>query len=190
MQETATRSAGPRPYQFTVADYYRMAETGILKDDDRVELIEGEIVMMPPIDFIHSQGTHESQKKLFQLALGTYDVRCQHPVRLSATNEPVPDIAVVKPIRLTGHPGPDETFIILEVANTSLEEDLGRKRLMYAAAAIPEYWVLDVVGCQLHQFTKPREGDYHEHRILAADEEVRSVILPQVVAQVAELLPS
>ncbi len=179
----------PRPYRFTVDDYYRMGEAGILKEDSRVELIEGEVVMLPPIDFDHAQGTHRSEKRLDRLLGDKFDVRCQHPVRLSAISEPVPDVSVVKLKSYCSHPTPEDTLLILEIANSSLKEDLGRKKLMYAAAAIPEYWVLDLKGKELHVFTRPKRGDYTEHRVLAADESVQSTTLKALKVKVAELLP-
>jgi hypothetical protein len=73
-----------------------MGETGILKEGSRVELIEGEIVMMPPIDPGHAEGTNHSEKRIERLLEGKFNVRCQHPVRLSSISEPVPDVSVVK----------------------------------------------------------------------------------------------
>lgn len=180
----------PRPYLFTVADFYRMGENGILKPHERVELIEGEIVMMPPIDPGHAEGTHQSQRKFILQSKGDFDVRCQQPVRLGPISEPVPDLSVVRPKSYKSqHPTPEDILLIVEVANTSLQEDLGRKRRLYAIAKIPEYWVLDVQSNELHVFTKPRRGDYAEHRVLAADETVQSSTLPKIVAKVSELLP-
>ncbi len=121
----------PLPHRFTVEDYYRMGETGILKENSRVELIEGEIVMMPPIDPGHAEGTHQSERRMDRLLEDKFDVRCQHPVRLSSISEPVPDVSVVKAKSYEdGHPTAHDTLLILEVANSSLREDLSRKKLM------------------------------------------------------------
>jgi Uma2 family endonuclease len=180
----------PRAYQFTVEEFYRMAEDGILRKDANVELIEGEIVMLPPIDPGHAQGTHNSQIKLLRLDLPRCDVRSQQPVRLSSISEPVPDISIVKAKRYAkSHPVASDVFLILEVANTSLSEDMGRKRLMYAEAAIPEYWVLDLAGARLIVYSRPKRGDYTEQRVFAAGETAQSATLKTLKVAVSDLLP-
>lgn len=182
-------SREPTPFRFTVQDYYRMGEAGILKHDDRVELIEGEIVMMPPIDIAHAEGSDNSQHSLIQSLAGIGRVRCQQPVRLDDSSEPVPDISVVRVRKYTQHPGPADILLLLEVANTSLQEDLGRKKRLYAAAGIPEYWVLDVVGRELHVFSTPKRGNYAKHEVISAKGTVQSPTLKPLRVKVAELLP-
>lgn len=180
----------PQPFRFTVKDYYRLGELGILKEDDRVELIEGEIIMMPPIDPGHASSTHNTSKKLDRRLEDQLQVHCQHPVRLNSSSEPVPDVAVVKPKSYKdAHPTAEDTLLIVEVANSSLKEDLGRKRLMYAAAGIPEYWVVDVNARVLHVFARPKGGEYMEHHIRAEKEAVQSITLKALKLKVAELLP-
>ena len=181
--------APPRGYRFSVDDYYRMAEVGILKTDSRTELLEGEIVMLPPIDIEHAQGTHRSERRIERLLGEKFEVRCQHPVRLGISSEPVPDVSIVKPKNYTAHPSPADTFLIMEVAKSSLQEDLGRKKLMYAAAAIPEYWVLDLNARELHTFNRPKRGDYTEHRVFAADQTAQSATLKPLKVKVVDLLP-
>ncbi|HYF35009.1 MAG TPA: Uma2 family endonuclease [Prosthecobacter sp.] len=180
----------PQPYRFTVEEYYRMGEAGIFSEDDRVELLDGQIVMMPPIDPGHAEGTHNSEKLLDRLLAERCQVRCQHPVRLGPKSEPVPDVAVVKHQSYKDrHPTPADTYLIIEVANSSLAEDLNYKRLLYATAGIPEYWVLDIVASQLHAFARPSDGDYQDHRILEAHEETQSSVLPILKVPVRDLLP-
>jgi Uma2 family endonuclease len=180
---------GERHYCFTVEDYHRLAELGILKPDERVELIEGQIIMMPPIDISHAQGTHQSQKKIDRKLEDDFDVRCQQPVNLGLLSEPVPDISVVRQKRYTAHPTVADIVLIVEVANTSLEDDLSRKKLMYAASGIREYWVLDVGNRVLHVFSAPKRGDYSRHEVVAEDEMVQSPTLKALRLNVVELLP-
>ncbi len=185
-----SNASPPCPYLFTVADYYTMGNAGIFKPDERVELVEGEVIMMSPIDPPHAEGTHQTCNKLASVTNTKFRVRCQHPVRLSPVSEPVPDVSVVKIKSYKDHhPGPADVLLIVEVANTSKQQDLGPKRLLYAASKIPEYWVLDVKAGELHVFTKPRRGDYADHRTLTADEIVKSATLPKVVVKVSDLLP-
>lgn len=180
----------PQPFRFTVKDYYRLGEIGILKEDDRVELIQGEIVMMPPIDPGHAESTDNTQQKIQKKLGSEFRVRCQHPVRLDSRSEPMPDLAVVRQKSYKdGHPRPDDTLLIIEVSNTSLKDDLGRKKLMYAAAGIPEYWVVDLNARVLHVFARPKGGDYMEHRIYEEKEAVQSITLKPLKLRVLELLP-
>ncbi|MBK8035609.1 MAG: Uma2 family endonuclease [Verrucomicrobiaceae bacterium] len=180
----------PQPFRFTVKDYYRLGEIGILKEDDRVELIQGEIVMMPPIDITHAQSTDRSFKSLFRSLGEKFDVRCQLPVRLGQVSEPVPDVSIVKAQSYrTNHPTAAETLLIVENSNTSLKDDLGRKKLMYASAGIPEYWVVDLNARVLHVFARPKGGDYLDHRIHEEKETVQSITLKPLKVKVAELLP-
>ncbi len=180
----------PSPYRFTVQDYYHLGEMGVFREGERVELIQGEIVMMPPIDPGHAEGTDNSQCEAQLQLRDHFKVRCQQPVRLSPTSEPVPDVSIVKlKSYKQAHPKPDDILLIIEVANSSLSFDLGHKKLMYAAAAIPEYWVLDLPNRLLHVFTRPRRGDYSAQRTLAADEKVQSATLKPLKLKVADLLP-
>jgi Uma2 family endonuclease len=180
----------PQPFRFTVKDYYRLGEIGILKEDDRVELIQGEIVMMPPIDPGHAESTDRSLLKVGRKLGPEFRTRCQQPVRLSGSSEPVPDISIVREKSYrSGLPSPDDIYVIIEVSNTSLKDDLGRKKLMYAAAGIPEYWVVDLNARMLHVFARPKSGDYMEHHIHEEKEAVQSMTLKPLKLKVAELLP-
>ena len=180
----------PAPYRFSVEDFYRMGEEGILNHDERLELLNGEIFMMPPIDPGHADRTDYCQRRLMRILGDKWLVRCQHPVRLGPEAEPIPDIAVVKPDDYSRrHPAPAEVALIVEVANSSLAFDLRTKRRLYAVAAIPEYWVMDLSARRLHVFSDPREGEYHSQRILERGDAVRSNILDDKAIDVSELLP-
>jgi Uma2 family endonuclease len=180
----------PAAYQFSVTDFYRMAVAGIFSDDARVELLEGEIVMMPPTDPEHASSTHRSHKRVDRMLADRYEVRCQQPLSLGPKSEPLPDVAVVKAQSYkTQHPKGSDTFLVIEVANSSLKDDLERKRLIYAKAGIPEYWVLDLPASTLHVFTKLKRGDYTESRELDANEMVTATSIKGLKVKVSELLP-
>ena len=189
VQEQPRPLPPPQPFRFTVKDYYLLGEIGILKENDRVELIQGEIIMMPPIDITHAQSTNRSTKALIRLLGGDYDVRNQTPVRLGPDSEPIPDFSVAKLKDYKAHPTAADVLLVLENSNTSLREDLGRKKLMYAAAGIPEYWVVDLNARVLHVFARPKGGDYMDHRIHEEKETVQSITLKPLKLKVAELLP-
>src|SRR5690606_26748569 len=136
----------PRPHRLTVHDYYRMAEVGLLGPDDRTELIEGEIIDMPPIGDRHADLVRLLTKRLVQAAGDSAEVSSQLPVRLSLRSEPQPDFAVLKP-RSGGyrqHPTPSDVLLLVEVSDSTLRYDLGRRARLYANHLIPEYWVVDL----------------------------------------------
>jgi Uma2 family endonuclease len=132
---------------FTVDDYYRMAEAGILRDDDRVELINGEIVEMSPIGNRHA-GCVNRASHVFMTGLGDkVVVAVQNPVHLNNYNEPQPDIVVAKPkadFYSSRHPSPDDVLLMIEVADTTLRKDRNLKLPVYAALGIREVWIEDL----------------------------------------------
>ena len=144
--------------KFTREEYYRLAEAGILREEERTELIEGEIVTMVPIGPEHAtqtMGLHERVRRLFGRG---YLVRVQCPLTLGES-EPVPDIAVVKG-KLTDykHAHPTHAVLVIEVAHSSLPYDRTVKTSLYAKAGIPEYWIVDIEHRQLEVYREPIES--------------------------------
>src|SRR3989442_14089199 len=130
---------------FNVDEFYRMAEVGLLSEDDRVELIEGEIIEMSPIGSTHG-GTVNRFSAFFNRKLGDITiVSVQKPVRIDDFSEPQPDIALLKPRKdfySKSHPTPGDVLVIIVVADTSLECDRHVKLPLYARAGIPEAWLM------------------------------------------------
>lgn len=152
-----------RRHRYTVEDYYRMAEIGILAPDARVELIEGEIIDMPPIGAPHASVVTTLQSRLI-LAIGeAATVRAQNPVRLDAHNEPEPDIAIARARSdhyRGAHPGPGDVLLVVEVSDSSLRYDRDIKLGLYARFEIPEVWLVDLVGSTLTRFSAPGADGY------------------------------
>ena len=129
-----------RRHRLTVDDYHQMAEAGILADDDRVELIEGEVLDMSPIGSLHAALVAMLSQYLAQQAAGRATVWAQNPIHLDETNEPQPDIALVTPrpdFYASAHPTPADTLLVVEVAESSLAYDLGVKVPLYARHGVP-----------------------------------------------------
>jgi Uma2 family endonuclease len=152
-----------RRHRYQVEDYYRMAETGILAPDARVELINGEILDMPPIGPPHASVVTLLHARLIRAAGDSAIVRSQNPVRLDRYNEPEPDIALVRP--RTGHyrdrhPGPADILLLVEVAESSLRYDRDLKIPLYARFGIPEVWLLDLTAKTLTRFSHPDDSGY------------------------------
>jgi Uma2 family endonuclease len=145
----------------TVDEYHRMGEVGILTEDDRVELIEGELVAMAPIGSEHVAATN-ALNRLLVLEVGARGiVSVQNPVRLTRRSEPQPDFAVLKPrdYRKT-LPRPEDTMLAVEVANTSLDYDRTVKLALYARSGIPEVWIVNLTAEEVEVYRSPVGDGY------------------------------
>jgi len=158
-------SARVARHLFTVDEYHKMGEAGIFGEDDRVELIEGEIVEMSPIGSPHAARVKRLNRLLVR-RLGTRAiVQVQDPVVLSQTSEPQPDLAVLKPradFYAARHPTPADTLLITEVADSSRAFDRNVKAPLYARAGIAELWVVDVIDELVEVYRRPLRGTYRE----------------------------
>jgi Uma2 family endonuclease len=153
--------AAPRRL-LTVDEYHRMGEAGILTDDDRVELIEGELVAMAPIGTEHIASTNALTHLLVMAVGGRGIVSVGNPVRLNRHSEPQPDFSVLKPrddYRKT-MPRPEDTMLAVEVANTSLEYDRKVKLALYARAGIPEVWIVNLAANEVEVYRSPAGDNY------------------------------
>ena len=176
--------------RFTVDEYHRMAEVGILRQDDRVELLDGEIVQMSPIGSRHAAVVTRLQRLLERLASDRAIVRVQQPIRLDSYSEPEPDVAVVElrdDFYAAAHPTPAEILLIIEVADTSARYDRSRKLPSYARAAIPEVWLVDLGLDRVETHQEPRADGYATQQILRHDAGITPLCLPDVTIRVGDL---
>ena len=176
---------------FTVDEYYRMAETGILGEDDRVELIEGEIVRMSPIGPRHSGAVIRLNTLFSQRLAGSIMLSPQNPVRLGQRSEPQPDVVLLRPradFYASTHPTPEDILLVIEVADSSVEYDLGRKARLYARHAIPELWVLDQRDDRLVVSRDPTPRGYATVQALDRGQSISPLAFPEVTFTVQELL--
>ena len=161
--------------QFTVEDYYKMAEVGILKPDDRVELIRGEIIKMTPIKSAHASKVNYLLEFLILNFHKKATIVSQNPIRLSQESEPEPDIAIAiyKADRYSSaHPTSSDVLLVIEVADSSLAYDQTVKSRLYAKAAIPEYWIVNIPDQQLEIYRMPMDSNYVHREILHPDQTV------------------
>lgn len=176
---------------FTVDDYYRMAEAGILRHGERVELLEGEIVQMAAIGSRHA-GCVNRLTRIFVTGVGPEAlVTVQNPVRLSDLSEPQPDVAVVRPRPddyMERHPLPDDVLLVVEVADTSVPVDRERKAPLYATAGIPEYWIVDLPAEVVEVYREPEGGHYRSVTRHGKGERLRLLALPELEMGVGEIL--
>ncbi|MBI2838871.1 MAG: Uma2 family endonuclease [Acidobacteria bacterium] len=183
-------------HRFSVDDLYRMLEAGILSEDDRVELIRGEIVDMTPIGSLHAMTVDRLNREIsgaiFRAGLeASLLLRVQNPVRLAEDSEPEPDLALLKAGDYSrAHPGPHDVLLIVEVADTSVDSDRRVKIPLYAESRIGEIWLVDLtVGCvEVYRGATP-EG-YQPVSRVSRGQSVSCAAVPQVIISVDKILGS
>jgi Uma2 family endonuclease len=178
-------------HRITVDEYYRMDEAGIFAPDARVELIEGEIIDMGKIGTGHARVTVHLTRVLVEAVRRQVLVLPQVPIHLSDISEPIPDFALVNSEAASyknGHPGPDDTFLVIEVSDTSLRYDVQVKASLYARHGIPEYWIVDLPASQVRFFRSPDSGQYTDITSTEAPGVVSPVALPGIHIDLADVL--
>jgi Uma2 family endonuclease len=173
----------------TVHEYHRMGEAGILTEDDRVELIEGELVAMAPIGSEHIAATN-SLNRLLVLAVGDRGiVSVGNPVRLTQRSEPQPDFAVLKPRSnyRTMLPRPEDTMLAVEVANTSLDYDRNVKLALYARSGIPEVWIVNLAAQEVEVYQSPIADSYTSIVRAGRSDTLTIKAIPGVLIPVGEI---
>jgi Uma2 family endonuclease len=176
--------------RFTAVEYMRMAEAGILGEDERIELIRGEILTMAPIGPRHCAFVDALNYRLVT-ALGERAwVRVQGTVWLFADTMPEPDLCVFRRgdrDYRNAHPTPQDMLLVIEVADSSLAYDRGRKAALYAEAGIPDYWVVDATAEAIEIHREPERGRYGQVTRLSGDATVRPVAFPDVLLPLREI---
>jgi Uma2 family endonuclease len=177
---------------FTVDDYYKMADAGILRKGDRVELIRGEILSMSPIGPAHGAAVLRATNKLLRIVGDRAILGSQGPVRLDLYNEPEPDIYLLRPkadFYRSAHAGPADVFLIIEMADSSLEYDQDIKMRLYAEMRVAEYWIADIRNDCLIAHSGPRSDGYATIRKFQRGQTIRPGLLPDCPIPVDDVLP-
>lgn len=176
---------------FNVNDYYRMAEAGILTEDDRVELIEGEVIKMTPIGSRHAACVDRLTSLLSRFAGQTVIVRVQNPIRIDDYSEPQPDVSLLKPrddFYAESHPTPDDILLVIEVADTSVEYDRHVKVPIYAQAGIPEVWLVNLSEDLIEIYSVAANGSYKNVRRVKRGESLSLQTIPAIAFSVDDVL--
>lgn len=166
------------PYRFTVEQYHRMVELGILNDNDRAELLKGWVVEKMPQNPPHNSTVMRVNRRLLRVLPDNWVLQVQGPVTLS-DSEPEPDFAIVRgPEEIYGkrHPTAKDIGVIIEIADSSLLEDRRWKGALYAQARIARYWIINLVNKRIEVYTSPRGGTYREMKIFGLEESVPLVL--------------
>lgn len=175
--------------QWTLDEYHQMIDAGILSDR-HVELLNGEIVEMPPEGEPHAHLSSDAADYIRELLRGRAKIREGKPITLPHHSEPEPDIAVVQDLGdayMEHHPYPENIFWVVEYSDSSLTKDLEIKSKTYAQAGILEYWVTNLKRMELVVFRDPSDDDYREKRTLI-EGGICPIAFPDVVISVGRLL--
>jgi Uma2 family endonuclease len=175
--------------RFTVAEYQRMGEVGIFAEDDRVELIAGEMYQMSPIGIRHARCVNRLNRILSRMAGPDMLVGVQNPIYPSEESAPQPDLSIIydrDPGALW--PIPADILLVIEVSDSTLAYDRGTKLPLYAAAGIAEAWLVDLAAATLERHTEPRDGLYSLVARARPGESLASTVLPSLTIPVADIL--
>lgn len=175
----------PARHRLDVDDYHRMADAGILGEDDRIELIEGDLIDMAPIGQGHAATVNWLTEALILACAGRAIVSPQNPIRLDRSSEPQPDVAVLRrraDFYATGErPGPSDVLLIVEVADSSLSFDRNVKLPLYARAGIAEVWIVDLRRRALDAYRAPDGDGFHEMKTHQPADHVALALAPDIV---------
>jgi Uma2 family endonuclease len=189
--------AASLPYHhFTVKQYHRMIESGILRPDDHVELLNGWILDRMPHTPPHDGAVTRINRQLVRLLPEQWLLRVQCAITLPAS-EPEPDFVVVRgpeDLYLSRHPGPRDIAMLIEVADSTLLHDRRAKGLIYAQARIPRYWIVNLVESKVETYSRPKAGKgpaYRQQHDYGLDESVPLTLGDQLIGKLAvrDLLP-
>jgi Uma2 family endonuclease len=176
-------------WRFTVHDYHRMGEAGILHEDDRVELIEGELVEMAAIGTRHFSCVNRLNRLLVMSVGDEAIVSVQNPVRLNEFTEPQPDLTVIRPRDYrVSLPEPEDVLLLMEVSDTTLAYDRGVKLPLYARAGIREVWIVNLPAETIERYTDPSGDGYQRTERARRSKTIESVTLPELSFRVDEVL--
>ena len=173
----------------TIADWERLIAEGALGEDDRVELIRGEIVDMCPVGGPHLTAIQDLTHLLVPVVGREVRVSVQNPIRLAGDSEPQPDISVVRKARYQVPPTVGDVFLIIEVADTSASYDRTVKLPLYAAAGIPEAWLFDLNARRIERHTGPGPGGYAQVAQAGPGAALTSTVLSSVSLSIDDVLP-
>ena len=183
----------PRRHRITVDEYYRMVEVGLLAPKARVELIDGEIIDMPPIGDPHMATVDRINELLIHAVGDRAIVRCQGAVQLGDFSAPQPDLVLLarrEDYYSTRRAVAEDIFLTIEVSDTTLSYDRGRKMALYARHRVPELWVIDVNSRRLHLYRRPSENAYLDVSSLEAPSTMTVERLPGFTLDLSWLLGS
>ena len=190
-----SESDGPRKRLISAHDYMRMAEIGLF-EGQRVELIDGDIIAMPPMSEAHAQSVDNIHEELGEPFRGTFKIRGQNLFNAGEHGRPEPDIAVVRREALRADEPPAEAVLIVEVSRSTLHYDQTTKASLYASIGIADYWIVNLIENQVEVYRQPIPSqsaqfghDYASRQIYRSGQSIALLEVPEVSIAVDAMLP-
>ncbi|HMT20791.1 MAG TPA: Uma2 family endonuclease [Promineifilum sp.] len=177
--------------RFTVADFLRMVEVGLLAEDDRVELLWGDIVEMSPINVAHASTVSRLLSVLSKTLGERVILSVQNPVQLDNESLPQPDIALLRPrddFYSTHYPEAKDVFLLIEVSDSTLNYDRWTKTTLYGTAGIADYWIVNLPAQRIEVYREPRPDGYRTVTYYARGEMLSLLSFPDVELNVTGIL--
>ena len=181
----------PTRRRFTVAEYYAMADAGILAHDERVELLDGDVILMAAVLDWHAFVVDWLNENFVLSLQGRAQVRIQNPTRLDDYSEPGPDVMLLRrrdDFYRSGHPAPPDVLLLIEVSDSSLSFDYNQKLPRYAAAGIPEVWIVNRPDRRIESYSSPAGDEYANVRYAGAGETIAPQAFPDIVLEVDRII--
>ena len=177
-------------FRFTVDEYHKLADAGILEEDDRVELLDGEIILMSPVGYRHAKAVRRLNKIFVRGSRDRYEVDVQDPVVIGDYSEPQPDLLLLanEIDEYEGLPEARHTYLVVEVADSTLRYDRGRKLKAYARAGIAELWIVNLKENTIEVYRDPSDESYGSKRIARGLERVAPARFPDVKVTVSKIV--
>jgi Uma2 family endonuclease len=180
-------------HRISLNEYHRMVESGVFERDSRIELIDGELIEpMTPINPLHASATSRSVTEFVRRLGSRTLVRCQVPITLPDDSEPQPDLTVAR-LDASGyakrHPGPSDIFLVVEIAESSIDFDRRTKIPLYARAEIPEVWLVNLIDDTIVVYRNPSGAEYTSIAIAKRDDTITASAFPDALFAVSDLLP-
>ena len=183
--------------RFTLEEYHRLAELGFLTENDRVELIRGEIMQMAAKGTPHTNCCRDLLEELAGLLAGRAKLQCQDPIVLPSNSEPEPDFAILRK-RADNYrfalPNADDVLLVIEIADSTLKYDQEVKISLYAEARIPDYWIFNLVKNHLETYSEPYQDlqgsfGYGVKRIILPNKKIILPCFPDLSLDLSKVFP-
>ena len=187
----APPATAPTRRRFTVAEYYAMADAGILFENDRTELLHGDVIAMPPIGDWHAASVKLFANTMPPALQGRAMIAVRDPVRLDENSEPQPDVMLLlwrDDFYGGGHPGPADVLLLIEVSDTTVDYDRNEKLPLYAQAGIPEAWIVNRPAGRIEAHTDPSGNEYTTVRYFGPGETIAPQAFPDIVLEVNRII--
>lgn len=183
--------------RFTIEEYHRLADVGFLTEDDRVELIRGEIMQMAAKGTPHTNCCRDLLRELAALVASRAELQCQDPIVLPSNSEPEPDFAILRK-RADNYrfalPNADDVLLVIEIADSTIKYDQEVKVPLYAEAGIPDYWIFNLVKNHLETYSEPYQElrgsfGYGVKRIILPSNTVALSCFPDLSLDLSKVFP-